>query len=275
MNNLFIQKIWESSYDSYCSSGCFQSDVQKKASHAILHCKTGSLGFNVSECSDCGHMEFHNNSCRNRNCPNCQAVLKEIWVINAGQRSLTLLTFMWFLHFLMSLIHSFTAIKSFCMVCFTDAAPKHFWNYLLIKSGSEQHPVSFRCSTHGIRSLIIMYICIALFQEEGLQRMERFENLPNTFLFARKFYEINSKESIWLTLLPSIKTVPYIFHPPAKSCVILTTGENGKISFMKWTGALISRKRSTVLGMPLNTLAAIHIRLLYPMAVSFLLQKMK
>lgn len=25
-------------------------------------------------------MEFHNNSCRNRNCPNCQAVLKEIWV---------------------------------------------------------------------------------------------------------------------------------------------------------------------------------------------------
>lgn len=80
MNHLFIQKIWESSYDSYCSSGCFQSDVQKKASHAILHCKTGSLGFNVSECSDCGHMEFHNNSCRNRNCPNCQAVLKEIWV---------------------------------------------------------------------------------------------------------------------------------------------------------------------------------------------------
>ena len=25
-------------------------------------------------------MEFHSNSCRNRNCPNCQAVLKEVWV---------------------------------------------------------------------------------------------------------------------------------------------------------------------------------------------------
>lgn len=25
-------------------------------------------------------MEVHHNSCRNRNCPNCQAVLKEIWV---------------------------------------------------------------------------------------------------------------------------------------------------------------------------------------------------
>ena len=80
MNDLFIQKIWESSYDSYCSSEHFQSDVQLKASRSILQCKTGSLGSNVSECSDCGHMEFHNNSCRNRNCPNCQAVNKEIWV---------------------------------------------------------------------------------------------------------------------------------------------------------------------------------------------------
>ena len=80
MNNLFIQKIWELSYDSYCVSGHFQSDVLKKASRDILLCKSGSLGFNVSECSDCGHTEFHNNSCRNRNCPNCQAVNKEIWV---------------------------------------------------------------------------------------------------------------------------------------------------------------------------------------------------
>jgi len=80
VNNLFIQKIWESSYDSYCSSGRFQSDVQIKASCAIINCKSGSLGYNVSECSDCGHMEFHSNFCRNRNCPNCQAVNKEIWV---------------------------------------------------------------------------------------------------------------------------------------------------------------------------------------------------
>lgn len=80
MSKLMIQKIWLASYDDYCSSKYFQSDVQKKASHAILHCKTGAFGRNVSECPDCGHIEFHNNSCRNRNCPNCQAVQKEIWV---------------------------------------------------------------------------------------------------------------------------------------------------------------------------------------------------
>lgn len=80
MHNLKIQKIWAHSYDDYCSSGHFQSDIQKKASSAIMNCKSGNLGCNVSQCTECGHTEVHNNSCRNRNCPNCQAVLKEIWI---------------------------------------------------------------------------------------------------------------------------------------------------------------------------------------------------
>ena len=80
MSDFKIQKIWQDSYDDYCQSGYFQSDEQRKASRAILACKSGRLGVNVSECGECGHIEFHNNSCRNRNCPNCQAVLKEIWV---------------------------------------------------------------------------------------------------------------------------------------------------------------------------------------------------
>ena len=75
-----IRQIWELSYGSYCASSHFQSDVQRKTSRAILACGTGSLGMNVSICPDCGHREFHNNSCRNRNCPNCQAVKKELWV---------------------------------------------------------------------------------------------------------------------------------------------------------------------------------------------------
>ena len=80
MADLKIQSIWEHSYDAYCQSGHFQSEEQKKASRAILACKSGKLGINVSECTECGHMEFHKNSCRNRSCPNCQAVLKEVWV---------------------------------------------------------------------------------------------------------------------------------------------------------------------------------------------------
>ena len=82
MTDRKIQQIWQNSYEAFLSSGYFLSDAQKKASYAIMNCKTGSLGMNISLCPDCGHMEFHNNSCRNRNCPNCQAVNKELWVDN-------------------------------------------------------------------------------------------------------------------------------------------------------------------------------------------------
>ena len=80
MCELKIRKIWELSYEDYCTNGFFHSAVQKNAARAILNCKSGKLGVNLNRCSECGHVEFHNNSCRNRNCPNCQAVLKEVWV---------------------------------------------------------------------------------------------------------------------------------------------------------------------------------------------------
>ena len=80
MSSYKIQQIFEQSYDDYSAQSHYQSDVQRKAAHAILNCKSGRLGVNLSQCTDCGHVEIHNNSCRNRNCPNCQAVLKEIWV---------------------------------------------------------------------------------------------------------------------------------------------------------------------------------------------------
>lgn len=75
-----IRQLFGRSYDDYSAQGHYLSDVQRKAAHAIINCKSGSLGFNLSRCTDCGHIEIHNNSCRNRNCPNCQAVSKEIWV---------------------------------------------------------------------------------------------------------------------------------------------------------------------------------------------------
>ena len=80
MNDLKIRQIWEHSYQDYSSSGISQSDVQRKASRSILGCKSGKFGISISQCPDCGHLEFHNNSCRNRNCPNCQSVNKELWV---------------------------------------------------------------------------------------------------------------------------------------------------------------------------------------------------
>ena len=75
-----IQQVFLHSYEYFHASNFHVSGVQEKTAAAILNCKSGSLGCNINQCTDCGHMEFHNNSCRNRNCPNCQAILKEIWI---------------------------------------------------------------------------------------------------------------------------------------------------------------------------------------------------
>lgn len=72
-----IRQVFEASYLAYSAKAPYLSNVQRKAAHSILKCKSPSLGCNVSRCDCCGHMEFHTNSCRNRSCPNCQAVLKE------------------------------------------------------------------------------------------------------------------------------------------------------------------------------------------------------
>lgn len=74
-----IQQIFDFGWDDY-SSSFNPSTTQQKAAYSISACKSGSLGCNISQCEDCGHVEIHNNSCRNRNCPNCQAILKEVWI---------------------------------------------------------------------------------------------------------------------------------------------------------------------------------------------------
>ena len=56
------------------------STQQSKVANCIINCKTGAYGANVSMCEDCGHLQIHYNSCRNRCCPMCQALPKEKWM---------------------------------------------------------------------------------------------------------------------------------------------------------------------------------------------------
>lgn len=79
MSDLKIQQVFNTSWDDYAKMHPM-SEEQYKAALSITACKSGSLGCNVSICDECGHQEIHNNSCRNRHCPNCQAVLKELWI---------------------------------------------------------------------------------------------------------------------------------------------------------------------------------------------------
>ena len=79
MNNLKVQHVFHSSWDAYRKKHPV-SNEQSKAASSIISCKTGALGCNLSECEECGHIEIRNNSCRNRHCPNCQAVTRELWI---------------------------------------------------------------------------------------------------------------------------------------------------------------------------------------------------
>lgn len=74
-----IQEIFRKSYGSFYQD-LKPSAEQAKAATSFINCKSGDLGYNISFCSDCGHSERHYNSCRNRHCPSCQAVSREIWI---------------------------------------------------------------------------------------------------------------------------------------------------------------------------------------------------
>ena len=74
-----IQEIFEIGFPAVEHSMPL-SQEQRKASWSIMNCKTGGLGLNSETCPNCGNTVSHFNSCRNRNCPNCQAVPKEKWV---------------------------------------------------------------------------------------------------------------------------------------------------------------------------------------------------
>ena len=74
-----MQDVLERFYPGYLDSYVPNAQQDKVVRH-ILNCKTGAYGVNVSRCSSCGHVQFHNNSCRDRSCPMCQALSNELWI---------------------------------------------------------------------------------------------------------------------------------------------------------------------------------------------------
>ena len=74
-----VQDVLRQFYPGYLEKYIPNARQAKAAVH-ILNCKTGAYGVNVSRCNQCGHIQIHNNSCRDRSCPMCQALSNEPWV---------------------------------------------------------------------------------------------------------------------------------------------------------------------------------------------------
>jgi predicted RNA-binding Zn-ribbon protein involved in translation (DUF1610 family) len=71
--------------DRYRSSFDFQ---QLKAFRALQNCRTAALGGHLDACPQCGFQAVSYNSCRNRNCPKCQAQARERWLAAREQELL-------------------------------------------------------------------------------------------------------------------------------------------------------------------------------------------
>lgn len=74
-----VQDIFHQFYASFKQKYSLSAQ-QTKASKAIMSCRTADLGGNASLCEECGHLAIRYNSCRNRHCPLCQGIKKDIWV---------------------------------------------------------------------------------------------------------------------------------------------------------------------------------------------------
>ena len=79
MSKPTVQDIFHRFYPAYLDK-YIPSPIQAKTARNIMNCKTGAYGANVCVCEDCGAIQIHYNSCRNRCCPMCQAIPKEKWM---------------------------------------------------------------------------------------------------------------------------------------------------------------------------------------------------
>jgi hypothetical protein len=74
-----IASILEACKNEFLGSSKYSS-VQKKAYQSIIDCRTSKLGGHRKFCNNCSHTKFAYNSCRNRHCPKCQFIKKEVWM---------------------------------------------------------------------------------------------------------------------------------------------------------------------------------------------------
>lgn len=75
-----IRKIFQRFLPEYALSHTL-SEEQWSAAQCISSCKSGKLGYNISYCESCGHIEIHARSCNNRHCPCCQSSQEKKWVL--------------------------------------------------------------------------------------------------------------------------------------------------------------------------------------------------
>jgi hypothetical protein len=80
-HRLEVADVFRTSGDDFLARwGHVLSREQRKAFDDIRACRTAALGGHMDQCDQCGHCAISYNSCRNRNCPKCQATARAKWL---------------------------------------------------------------------------------------------------------------------------------------------------------------------------------------------------
>lgn len=64
------------------------ASYQLKALQAIAKCRTADMGGSALVCRGCGSTHYVLHSCRNRHCPRCQGIDKELWIYDRSRELL-------------------------------------------------------------------------------------------------------------------------------------------------------------------------------------------
>jgi hypothetical protein len=110
------------------------SIYQHKAINAIRNCRTAALGGNVQKCPCCGTEIISYNSCRNRHCPKCQALIKAKWL---EARQAELLPVEYF-HVVFTIPHELNFIASYNQVLIYNILFKSAWTTIQILGGDQK-----------------------------------------------------------------------------------------------------------------------------------------
>jgi len=75
-----VADIFRSHFDRYLREFGPLPKHSYAAANAIMQCRTEQLGGHIYKCDACSHEVTLYNSCRNRHCPQCQAMTRAKWV---------------------------------------------------------------------------------------------------------------------------------------------------------------------------------------------------
>jgi predicted Zn-ribbon and HTH transcriptional regulator len=84
---LEVADIFRVHGQEYLREHALSAEQQKVMAH-ILACRTEVLGGHLETCDQCGYQEQSYNSCGDRHCPKCQALVQSQWIEKRKERTL-------------------------------------------------------------------------------------------------------------------------------------------------------------------------------------------